>query len=172
MSHSIGSRLVDRNQREDFRRNMLLSHQSGQSSHNVRVGSGDVVPFADVSIEVVEFDVKFPRDMFCRTAFHCPTRIVCCPPYEGNSRYRNGRDSCDCPSRVGARLIPSIPVGAFFDPVRSSTVGSQSSKPLMRSEDDPGVTRPGQRTIVGTRTPPSYREPFKPRSSPTLVKKS
>ena len=40
-------------------------------------------------------------------------------------------------------------------PASSSSVGSQSSKPVTRSLTRPAGTRPVQRTIAGTRTPPS-----------------
>ena len=53
-------------------------------------------------------------------------------------------------------LMPSMPSGAVdFSPIKSSSVGIQSSKPVTTPEVLPAFILPGQRTMSGTRTPPS-----------------
>ena len=70
-------------------------------------------------------------------------------------------------------LMPSMSAGALdFSPIKSSSVGIQSSKPVTKPEVLPALILPGQRTMSGTRTPPSYSDPLRPRNGLTLSKKS
>ena len=64
-----------------------------------------------------------------------------------------------------------MPAGAFA-PASSAMVGMTSQKAQGRALTAPGLTRPGQRTIIGTRMPPSYSCVFSPRSEPLLRKNS
>ena len=65
----------------------------------------------------------------------------------------------DRPVNNPARLTPSKLSGTG-SPAQSSRVGSQSVLTTGASTTRPAGTWPGQRTMSGTRKPPSYRNPF------------
>ncbi len=59
----------------------------------------------------------------------------------------------------------AIDIFGRFAPANSATVGNTSGKYQRKSLTRPEPMCPGQRTIIGMRSPPSYRLPFLPRNS-------
>ena len=108
-----------------------------------------------------------------RTPFQSPIRTACNPCRAGDSQYIVSCRFCSAsrPSSVGAKLIPSIfsPSGSFA-PATSANVGITSQNAQAWSDVTPAATFAGQRAMKGTRIPPSYKLPFRPRRGPALSK--
>ena len=62
----------------------------------------------------------------------------------------------------------SVPAAIFAlmppAPAAAASVGNQSISEMTSLDTVPGLTTPGQRTIIGMRNPPSHVVPFSPRN--------
>jgi hypothetical protein len=91
-------------------------------------------------------------------AFHLPMRAARFPPCSKNSQYKYSCSFCcsGLPNNVGSMLMPSISSGGSI-PAMAQAVGRKSQWAEIRWLSTPAGTVPGQRTISGTRMPPSVR---------------